>query len=622
MRPLRLAVACVVIAAIMSPAAGTARTSAERTVGASTPALIERAVAAGRLDQVTADRYLLAAIRGEEIPQGYVGDQPWDGTIVLMELEDRVDEMPAGPQRRELRSELHPNGAGAGTDTCGSSTAPLANTTTTDHFYIEYGPIAPPLTIEHYKASLEGAWTTEVSTFGWAAPPVLAASPPPSNKYHVRIEPLGPLYYGYVADVGTHAGFVGNNPNTAWPDGDAHASCMVLNADFGSFPAEPQQALDATTAHELNHSIQYGYGALDGPNAPDVSFTEGGATWMEDEVYDNANDSYHYLWPDFADDMGHYRDNNTVLNPYSYWITWRGITEPYGTTSSGGGEDAMQRFWELTSQNAADSIEALDRSLEAEGTNLPTAYHAYAIAVKFNRPCGGEYQRPFCLEEGPAYVATRGPTEAHGSLGGIGSRYASSILDNYALNWIALPTTGPQFQTVLRNTSRGGRLRASIACDTGSRIRVEPFERVANAGETTFERSFDPAGCVSAVAVVTNVNQTSPNPGSSTSRSYELAVTTAPAPSKTKLRVRTSRSQVLATGRVRPRHRGENVHLTLFRRARAGWRLAAAKETSLKRGKRFGATFPLPAGARCRVEAVFQGDTDHLPSTARRSFSC
>ena len=44
---------------------------------------------------------------------------------------------------------------------------------------------------------------------------------------------------------------------------------MVLNADYSGFPGAQQQALDATTAHEFNHSLQYGYGALNGANAPD-----------------------------------------------------------------------------------------------------------------------------------------------------------------------------------------------------------------------------------------------------------------------------------------------------------------------------------------------------------------
>ena len=75
---------------------------------------------------------------------------------------------------------------------------------------------------------------------------------------------------------------------------------MVLNRDYSGFPSTPQASLDSTTAHEFNHSIQFGYGALAGANVPDDVFVEGGATWMEDEVHDAADDNYNYLWPGFA----------------------------------------------------------------------------------------------------------------------------------------------------------------------------------------------------------------------------------------------------------------------------------------------------------------------------------
>ena len=52
----------------------------------------------------------------------------------------------------------------------------------------------------------------------------------------------------------------GTNPATSWNDTDAYASCMVLNHDYTGFPSVPQASLDSTTAHEFNHSIQFGLG--------------------------------------------------------------------------------------------------------------------------------------------------------------------------------------------------------------------------------------------------------------------------------------------------------------------------------------------------------------------------
>ena len=575
----------------------------------STPALIERAVARGELDRRTADRYLVGALRGDSIPERFESSAPYDGTPVLLELHERGEELHPPPS-------VH--------DYCDISTSPLPHAYQSTNFSIEYNQsaIGGGLTIDDYALALETAWSKEVDQFGWARPPVYGPDPAPGNKYPVRIDSIGPAMFGLVSNFGKHAGRVGDNPATAWNEGDADASCMVLNSNYDPFPGAPLVALQATVAHEFNHSIQFGWGVLDsGPFMPDPIFYEGGATWMEDEVFDEANDSYNYLWPVFEDDMGEYR-GAPPRSPYDYWITWRGITERYGTGVAGGGEDVMQRLWETISRHEATGLEALDRAFQPEGTSLASAYHAYAIAAKFTKPCGGGYAAPYCLEEGPAYVAARGPTGAHGSLGGIGSRFGGSIPDNYSLNWILLPTGGPRFQVVLRNTSQGGRFRASLACDTGSRIRVDPFDRVAGPGETTFARSFDPAGCLSAVVVVTNVAQTSPNPGSSTSRSYEVSLTGLAAPSRTKVRVRVSGSVAVVAGRVRPPHRGEKIGLTLFRKAAGGWRRSGSKDVALKRGKRFRATVRLPAAARCRIEAVFRGDADHLPSRARRAFPC
>ena len=55
----------------------------------------------------------------------------------------------------------------------------------------------------------------------------MSSNPAPGNRYHVRIDDLGPGLYGFGSPVGTYSGFVGNNPATPWNDADAYASCMV-----------------------------------------------------------------------------------------------------------------------------------------------------------------------------------------------------------------------------------------------------------------------------------------------------------------------------------------------------------------------------------------------------------
>jgi hypothetical protein len=572
-----------------------------------TPVLLERAVARGELDRAAADRHLLDALRGDPLPERFQSSTPFDGTLPLLELHER-------------RPMLHPTPLGS--DQCDVGSTPMPNTIESPHFYIEYNgaTLGGGLTIEDYIAALEASWSKEVDQFGWAAPPPFTPNPAPNGKYPVRIEQLGPAIYGFVSNFGTHAGHVGNNPATpSWNEGDAAASCMVLNANFDPFPGSPLVALQATAAHEFNHSIQFGWGVLFGPGVPDGVFIEGAATWMEDEVFDDANDNYGYLWPVFEDDMGDYQGTPT-RSPYDYWITWRGITERFGAGVPGGAEDVMQRFWELTSRGQASGLEALDRSLDAEGITLALAYHAHAIAAKFARPCGGGYVLPHCLEEGPAYVAAKGPTAAHGSVS-MGGTFSGSLPDNYSLNWITLPV-GVPLQAVLRNTSDGGRFRASVACDTGTTVAVSAFSAVADPGETVFVRSLDPVACPNPVAVVTNVSQTSANPPSSMARSFALSVTPPAAETRLKVRRRISGDRILAQGTLRPRGTGGTVEVSLFRKE-GGWKRLATRRARQPAGGKFGVWFERPERGRCRVEARFKGSERYLPSEARsRPFGC
>jgi hypothetical protein len=571
-----------------------------------TPVLLERAVASGELDRATADVYLAQALVDQSgIPARWRSDTRWEGTGWLLELKERVADMPRGPERRAVVEAMAP------ADNCDGITAPQEMTTA--HFHIHFFPTTDP-PIANYAASLEAAWATEIDAFGWAAPP-----PPPAGNYLVVVAPIGPVF-GFVSTTGPAPG--GDNPNTPWSDGDAQRSCMVLNSNYSTFsPSTSQQALDSTTSHEFNHSIQFGYGALNGGNEPDAAFYEGGATWMEDEVFDGANDNYRYLWPNFTDDMGQYANNNPLGNPYAYWVVWRAITERFGTGTAGGGEQVLQDFWEITSRNEADTLEAMDRALRNRGISLGDAYHDAGIALKFNRACGGGYARPHCLEEGPSYVAAKGPTPLHGQIDSIGRSFSGAVLDNYALNWIGLPTGRP-FQARLSNTSNGGVLRASVACDTGSGFVVEGFSQRVQAGQTATVRRFEPAGCQQVVAVITNVAQTGANPDSSTAREYELSILRPAKPSRTTLRVRLAGDDVVATGRLRPRHPGKRMQVTLFRRRGGDWGRVDTARPRLVRGRRYTAVLDRPAAARCRVEARFRGDADHLPSKRAKTFSC
>jgi Calx-beta domain len=454
-----------------------------------TPDLLDRAVDRGEVRRARADLYLIYALSGDtRLPARYRSDVPWDGTLPLLHLRRRVQRMDRGAQRATLRSAIEQQALAS----CGGKTGG-SNTLDTTHFHIEYGTIGGGLTANHYGTSLETSWTKEVTTFGWAAPPLSSA------RYLVVVANLSGGLYGFVTTAGSPPN--GNNPNTSWNDGDARFSCMALNRDYSGFPSSPQASLDSTTAHEFNHSIQFGYGALNGMVPGDV-FVEGGATWMEDEVFDGANDNYNFLWPNFADGMA-----NFTSDPYNYWIVYRALTERYGTGVAAGGEQVMQDFWELVSKNTSNNTTALNTALTTRGTNLADAYHAAGISVKFLRACGGGYSYPYCLEEGPAIQAQEGLPAVHKTIASVGGSVTGSLEGGYALNWVQIPKNAGTYNLTLNNTSTVGQLV------------INAFPSVVGAGQSTVLNGFNSSSCTSAVLVLTNQSS------SSSAASYQVTST-------------------------------------------------------------------------------------------------
>jgi hypothetical protein len=511
--------AALVSSLAIAPASAAPGNASDRAVAplapaGSTPALIEAAVAHGEISRDAGDRYLAAALANpSRLPARFAGTVPWRGTLPLLQLQERA------AARGTTVARLAGTVARAGSDGCGgySGTKPKKRVTT--HFLIRYDPAAirGHLRIRNYVQTLESSWAKEITSFGWPTPPFRANA---NGLYHVRIENLGPNLYGFVTTNGATAGLVGNNPNTSWADHDAYASCMVLNQDYRGFPSPPLKSLQATAAHEFNHGIQFGEGGLTGVGKPDLVFTEAGATWMEDEVFDNANDNYYYLWPPLFRSMGNYGTDTAV---YSYWVTLRAMTERFGTGVSGGGEDVMQEFWESTSRGTANNLTALGAGLALRGETLPDAFHAAAISIRFAKTCAGGYVYPYCLEEGASYRGIAGTYHNDDSISSIGGSASGSVRDDYAARFVSLPKVGGTYDVSLTNdSSSGGQLRGSVVCDNGTALVVTPLSAVAGPTEVATLTTYDPTGCTSVVLVITNQDQHGANPSSAAARSFSV----------------------------------------------------------------------------------------------------
>jgi hypothetical protein len=290
---------------------------------------------------------------------------------------------------------------------------------------------------------------------------------------------------------------------------------MVLNQNYGPFPGMPIDALHATVGHEFNHSLQFGYGALTGYGKVTSVMVEGGATWMEDEVFDAANDNWNYLWPRFTRPMGVYK-----IFPYPYWIVFRAMTEPFGTGSAGGGEDIFERFWEEISKGHSTNLAAFNKGFKAKGSSLADAYHDASIALRFLQDCSGTLP-PYCLEEGPDYPTPggSGPPGDMFSLGATDSEAGRDLANDFALNWVGIPSSAGLGIEV--NVTHGmGRLRVSVACLTGDEVTVQPVGEATQSSDAN--ATVDTSGCDEASVVISNVKMTSPSPTTVTKTTYSI----------------------------------------------------------------------------------------------------
>jgi hypothetical protein len=479
-----------------------------------TPQLIEAAVERGEITEAQGALYLSYAFSDPSaLPAAYRSLTPWDGTVPLLELQRTLARLPSGSTARLARAQLR-----APSFTCPNFSSRTPNRLSTRHFFIQFdrGDLRNLVAVQ-YANALEQTFTAEVRRFGWPRPPNDPVRHPPGSRYPVRIERLSGGLYGYV--TGTH--IAGNNPATPWPDRDSVASCMVMNENYGPFPGTPLNAMRATAAHEYNHSIQFGYGALTGFGRVSTMFIEASATWMEDLVFEGANDNVNYLWPQFVRPMGAY----DPAFPYPYWVVLRAMTERFGMGVANGSEAVFQRFWEEISRGRSTNLAALQRGFRAKGTTLGIAYHDASIALRYLRNCAATDPR-YCLNEGPLYASSAGPNSSKGMNGLTevpDSERRERIANDYALQWFALPTdNGAAFN--LRVTHNGvGILRVSVACLTGSTVTVT---RVGTATSSLdAQATVDPSGCDLATAVVSNVKATSSSPSFITRTTYSIFLT-------------------------------------------------------------------------------------------------
>ncbi|MFN8473130.1 MAG: hypothetical protein U0822_13155 [Anaerolineae bacterium] len=521
-----LAVLAVLPVLAQSTGAASAAASSASSKPLSTEQLINQAYSRGEITAEQRILYLAYAVYDiSKLPAQYHGTAGWEGTAAVAEINKTLQNQGTGkvtPLSAAAVAELTRLTRPQGT-LCNKPDGP--NITETASFVINYGDIAGGLTIDQYKTGLDKAFDVEVTSFGWPKPPFTAANT--YSKYPVQVTNASTSdanLYGYVTtDGGPYTGFIGNNPNTPATETDAYATCMVINNDMGQFaggdPAKALQALNATTAHEFVHSIQFGVGSP----SPTVSgmWSESTATYAEDEVYPDSHDNYGYLWPLFQQSLATY----PRAGWYSNWPMFRYASEQNGGLNTpGGGEVVYKDFLAFVAAGQA-AIPAYDNALKAKGSNLNDLFHNFAIAIRFTKKC--PVANPYCFSDGDgiALKMQNTPIQNDGEVASVGANYTGSISDTYSINYVGLPSSGA-YSVEVANTATNGELRASVVADTGDSLTVVAVPGTAGPGQTATLASFTvPANTQRVVLVVTNQGQSSD--GSVSMTAYRVTAGTA-----------------------------------------------------------------------------------------------
>ncbi|MFL6002888.1 MAG: MXAN_6640 family putative metalloprotease [Nocardioides sp.] len=178
----------------------------------------------------------------------------------------------------------------------------------------------------------------------------------------------------YLKDVGGQGlfGYCATERRSRTSKWKASGYC-VLDDDFArsQFGAPPRVSLKATAAHEFFHEVQFAYDF-----AEDAWWMEATATWMEEQVFDGANDNRRYI------PFGQIGEPNTPLDEfqdvgsaqYGNWPFFDYVSRHFG-------REVVRSAWQGAAAAGDDrgsySIEAIKAALPVP---LPQVFGRYAAA--------------------------------------------------------------------------------------------------------------------------------------------------------------------------------------------------------------------------------------------------
>lgn len=234
--------------------------------------------------------------------------------------------------------------------------------------------------VEDIARALEFAWYAEIEHFGWPAPPS-DGTIGGDNRFDIYLLNILPYNIAGFTDSDRESSLTGDNPNS--PDIrelNSKHSFIVLDNDYAEYedfqiPGITRlEYMGSTAAHEFNHAIQFG---IDGEE-PDTWLWEATATWMEDEVFNDVNETLRALPSEFKStdlcqlSQGGDKQDEGAGHWYGMWIFMRYVSERFG-------DEAVRRIWELAAQQ--DGYAVLDTFLQEKNTNFEDFFTDFSLAL-------------------------------------------------------------------------------------------------------------------------------------------------------------------------------------------------------------------------------------------------
>ncbi len=224
-----------------------------------------------------------------------------------------------------------------------------------------------PNWVETNLSVMERTWSTEIGRLDYRAPRrdgtrgTIPGRPRTAGKIDVYLAQLQGGLFGYAQPESDPA---------ATSDGSSRTNTahMVLDADFAGFSCRPSLCLKATAAHEFFHVVQFGYDTFEQP-----WLLESTATWVEERVFDGADDNRNYLSESSMRLPARSVDTDSGPTWYGNWIFHEFLSRRLG-------HDVVRQTWERARPGSVNARMALDATLRSHGTSLRAMFETFGIA--------------------------------------------------------------------------------------------------------------------------------------------------------------------------------------------------------------------------------------------------